>query len=179
MLRQGLILTSIAICTCTLLTSRGLAQDVGGVRAPEIHAKTLSGAAVDVPARTGSRSTVILIGFSKSSGDQVRHWGERLALDEPDAAKSAYYEVAELEEVPRLLRGLVARQIQGAVSPRGQAHFVTLFDHAADWKKVAGFNRAEDAYVLVIDPSGTVRWRTSGEVSDSKFAALKRSLSQR
>ena len=35
------------------------------------------------------------------------------------------------------------------------------------------YANADDAYVLVVDGDGRVRWQTSGKVSDAGFAALK------
>ena len=74
--------------------------------------------------------------------------------------------------------GWVTKKIRETVSARGQAHFLPVLDHEADWKRVAGFNAADDAYVLVVDGNGTVRWRTQGRLSDRTYAEMKRQVAK-
>ena len=84
-----------------------------------------------------------------------------------------YYEVAELESVPRLLRSWVFKKIKESVPERAYDHFLTLADHEAEWKAATGYAQADDAYVLLVDGHGAVRWKTHGAVSDARYAELK------
>jgi predicted transcriptional regulator len=54
-----------------------------------------------------------------------------------------------------------------------QAHFMPVFSGESEWKKVARFANADDAYVLVVDGEGKVRWQTSGKVTEAGLIALK------
>jgi predicted transcriptional regulator len=48
-----------------------------------------------------------------------------------------------------------------------------MFSGEAEWRKVAHYANADDAYVLVVDGEGRVRWQTSGKVTDAGFETLK------
>jgi hypothetical protein len=48
-----------------------------------------------------------------------------------------------------------------------------MFSDEVAWRKIARYANADDAYVLVVDGDGRVRWQTSGKASDARFAALK------
>ena len=143
---------------------------------PAVHAQLLTGEAVNLPADVHGRPTIIVIGFSQGSREQVAAWGRRLAPDYRDAQDVAYYEVAELESVPRLLRGYVMKKIRETVPERAQPHFLTVTEHEAEWKATAGFSAKDDAYLLLIDPSGQVRYTTHGATSDAAYAELKQRL---
>ncbi len=143
---------------------------------PQVHAQLLTGEAVTLPADLHGRPTVLVLGFSQGSREQVAAWGRRLAPDYRDAQDVAYYEMAELESVPRLLRGYVLKKIRETVPARAQPHFLTFTEHEAEWKAAAGFDARDDAYVLLLDPAGQVRYRTHGATSDAAYAELKQRL---
>ena len=143
---------------------------------PEVHAELLTGTPVNLPADLRGRSTVIVIGFSQGSREQVAAWARRLAPDYRDAPDVAYYEVAELESVPRILRGYVLKKIKETVPERAQPHFLTVTDHESEWKSASSFAAKDEAYVLLLDSSGQVLFTTHGETSDAAYGDLKRRL---
>jgi hypothetical protein len=143
---------------------------------PELHAELLTGTQVNLPADLHGRPTVLVIGFSQGSREEVAAWGKRLTPDYRDVPDVAFYEAAELESVPRLLRPYVVKKIKETVPGPAQAHFLALLDHEAEWKATAHFRAKDEAYVLLIDPSGQVLYTTHGPTSDAAYADLKRRL---
>ena len=88
----------------------------------------------------------------------------------------AYYELPMMGSVPRLLRGLVLRSISANVPERAKRRFLPVYDHEAEWRAAAGFGRSDVAYVLVVDGSGVVRYRTEGDASAEAYAAVKKKV---
>jgi hypothetical protein len=159
----------------------GLALAVGaakgqsaGPRIPALHGAVLTGETVDLPDALRGKVGVLVIGFSQSSRDQVTAWGKRLSLDYRDSGSVLYYEMPVLASVPKLIRGWVLGKIKGSVPPRAQSRFLPVVDHEGDWKAAAGFGAADDAYILVVDGNGVVRWKTEGGASDATYAEVKR-----
>src|SRR6476659_2620592 len=72
---------------------------------PPLEGETLSGRKVSLPAATGGRPALLIIGFSKASQSQTKAWSQRAN------GRLPCWSVAVLEDVPRLLRGMVARGI--------------------------------------------------------------------
>ena len=124
----------------------------------------------------GQRAAVLVVGYSRESRDEATAWGTRLAKDFGGSPDVAYYELAMLEDVPKFLRGLVLRSISRSVSERGKAHLVPLTSDQARWKAVSHFGNANDAYVLVVDSAGVVRWQASGEPTEERYQAMRRAL---
>lgn len=151
------------------------------VKLPEVRATLLSGATMNLPGDVRGKPTVIVIGFSRGSQDQVAAWGRRLTPDYHGASDVAFFEAAELESVPGILRGWVTKKIRETVPERAHGHFFTVSDREAEWKSAAHYvakddGAKDDAYVMLVDPAGQVRYTVHGATSDAAYAELKRRL---
>ena len=144
---------------------------------PAIDGNTLAGEHVRLPADlAGGRSCILVVGFSKQARDAAKDWGKRLAVDFFDSRQVAYYEAPVLAGVPRLMRGMVLHSIASEVSDRGKHHFLPITGDEAGWRKLAGVTDPDAIYLLVIDSTGEVRWRTSGPLTEAAYAALRQHL---
>ena len=141
---------------------------------PAVHGTALSGERVELPAAFEGKVGVLVVGFSQASRGQVTAWGKRLAGDYRESTRVVYYEMPVLESVPRLLRSWVLKKIRDQVPEREQARFLPLLDHESDWKKVAGYGKADEAYVLIVDAGGAVRGKVEGTASDAAYAEVRR-----
>ena len=81
-----------------------------------------------------------------------------------------------LESAPRLLRGMIVREMRSSVPEAERSHFLTLTEGEAAWRAVAHYGKPDDAYVLLVDGSGVVRWQMEGDATDTAYAALKLGL---
>jgi hypothetical protein len=80
-------------------------------RIPTTHGTSFAGNPVTLPDDLRGRVGVLVIGFSKSSGDVCKGWGQRLAATYRDSHDVAYYQMPVLEAVPKLVRGMVVKGI--------------------------------------------------------------------
>jgi hypothetical protein len=157
-------------CLALLIAAFAEAQNA---RIPTTHGTTFAGNQVTLPDDLHGRVGVLVIGFSKNSGDVCKGWGQRLAGSYGDSRDVMYYQMPVLEGVPKLIRGMVVKGIKSGVPETEQPHFLPTFSDETEWRKVARYANADDAYVLVVDGEGRVRWQTSGKVSDAGVGALK------
>ncbi|ADW70101.1 hypothetical protein [Granulicella tundricola] len=151
---------------CLLLAATFQAQTT----IPQLHATTFAGDPVTLP----GPPAILILGFSQASRTQASDWGHRLAADPHRPPTVAYYELPVLESVPRLIRSWVLKRIRQSVSPNGQHHFAPILDHEQDWKRATAFDNPDSAYILVVDPSGTVRWHTAQPLTDQTYAEALR-----
>ncbi len=142
-------------------------------RVPAVRGTLLNGTAVELPGALRGKVGVLVIGFSQGSREQVSGWGKRLSAEYAGVAGVGWFEVAELESVPRLLRGWVTKKVKESVSAKGQETFVVVTEQEKAWKEAVGFGGADDAYVLVLDGAGVVRARVEGALSDAGLAEVK------
>ena len=156
------------------LLSGGLAAAQSqSAQVPVTHGTTFAGTQVTLPNDLHGRTGVLVLGFSKSSGDVSKGWGERLSATYRGSQEVMYFQMPVLESVPKLVRGMVVKSIKSGVPESEQSHFMPMFSDEPAWKKIVRYANADDAYVLVVDGDGRVRWQTSGKVSDAGFVMLK------
>lgn len=168
--RAGLVLNLAFLVmgsTCTFAQS---------VRIPQTHGTSFSGNQLTLPDDVRGRVGALVLGFSKSSGDVCKGWGQRLAESYRDSREVTYYQMPVLESVPKLIRRMVVKSIKSGVPEAERAHFLPVFSGEATWQKIAHYRNPDDAYILVIDGNGEVVWQTSGKVTDAGFAALKQQI---
>jgi hypothetical protein len=57
-------------------------------------------------------------------------------------------------------------------------HFVPIYDHEEDWKKLVNFSGADDAYILVTGPDGHVLWHSHGPLTDAAYTELQSNITR-
>jgi hypothetical protein len=162
---------NLAVTTLTFVLGLLLPSPTASI--PPVQGTTFAGEQVALPGSLHGRAALLIVGFTEASRQQASDWGHKLAADPQRPPQLAYYEMPVLESVPRLLRGFVLKRIKESVSAKGQAHFLPVLDHEADWKQAAGFSSPDNAYLLLIDDTGTIRWRTQGPYQDQTYAEIK------
>ena len=158
------------------LASSGGAQSVDsllrvGDAFPQLGGTAISGRRIDVP--VPGRRTVVIMGFSRAGGDDSRRWDESIAAD---SSRADVVVVAELQSVPRLLRGTVTLMIKRGVPAGLRDRMLLLSRDEAAWKRRLGVTSDEHAYVTLIDTSGRVRWMSRGASDSASVQALRAEL---
>ena len=139
-------------------------------QAPHFEGETLAGKHVTMPAAAQGHPALLIMGFSQASGKQTADWAKKTK------ALCETWSMAVLEDVPRLVRPLVSRGIRGGIPKSEYDHFLLVFKNEADLKTAVSFDRADDAYLLLLAPDGSVKWRTHGLVTDEALAELRKQL---
>jgi hypothetical protein len=154
-----------------LLCTLALAVLVRGQQPlPPIEGETLSGRKISLPAALEGKPAVLIIGFTRGSQTQTKAWSQRLRDQFPA------WSLAVLEDVPGLVRGIVARSIRKATPKEQHGHFVLIYRGENELKRAAGFARPDDAYILVIDASGAVHWSFRGPVTESAVEQVRQQI---
>lgn len=94
-------------------------------RAVRFEGETTDGRRVTLPDDERGRPLVVIVGFTRNSGDAVRRWSDALQADA--GTRTAVYGVALIDGVPGFIRGFVRKAIDKNVGPphAGKAGFVT------------------------------------------------------
>ena len=163
----------IAALPC--LAVAGWAQE-SAAHIPVAHGTSLAGTAVALPDAIKGKTAVLLVGFSHASQGQVTNWGRLIATDFGRAPAFAYYELPILGGAPKILRGMIIKSMGKAVPESEKPHFIPLTEDDKPWRAVAHYNKSDDAYVLIVDGEGLVRWQTEGDATDAAYAVVKKKL---
>ena len=153
-----------------LLLCPGLSFAAEEAATPSLRATTLSG--VEVAAPDPKKAAVLVVGFGRAAGQQVRPW--RLRIDGMESGPSVA-SVLIIDETPRLVRGTMIRMMRGQVEEERQDTIYLVTEDGEGWRNLAQFDEtdgADDAYVLRFDGKGQVCFRHAGAVTDAAATAL-------
>ncbi|HEY0758291.1 MAG TPA: hypothetical protein VGD59_03445 [Acidisarcina sp.] len=160
-----------------VIASLLLASFVAGAqKIPETNASTLAGNVVHLPLDLRGKIGVLVLGFSKKSSEQCHSWDEGISRDFGSNAHTAYYQMPVLEDVPGLIRSMVIHSMRSDIPAATQVRFVPLLRNELEWKSVAEFGPGDDAYVLIVNDAGEVKWRGHGPLTPASYATFKSTL---
>ncbi|MGH7615602.1 MAG: hypothetical protein ACREPM_00060 [Gemmatimonadaceae bacterium] len=143
-----------------------------GDRLPDIVGRSLSGHDIAFPTVNAMRPTVVIISFSRDGGRDAQQWAERLGADSASSGVDVLV-VAELESVPRLLRGAVRYTIKRSVPPNLRAHMLILDRNEAAWRQRLAVTSTARAYAVVVSAVGDVQWMSTGPCDDAQLAQAR------
>jgi len=148
-----------------MAVAAGLAA--GAEQFPSVSGTTLTGAAVTLPDAGKGHPTVIIVGFTHGSQSQTDPWARKLdgVLD--------YYSIAVIEDAPRLVRGMILSGLKGSVPKERHTRVLTVTKGEKELKAAVGFERGDDAYIVLLNGDGAIQWRHHGAPDDGAVAELK------
>jgi ATP10 protein len=161
---RGIVLKSYLAFPVMLLVAACLSAQV----IPHTEAETLSGKTIVLPDAATGHPVVFIVGFSRAGGDSSGRWGKQLRQEFTTDSNVQIYSVAELQDAPKMVRGMIRHSMRGNIPQSEQDTFVVLSQDEDVWKKLADFSDPNDAYILLVDSAGRIRWRTHGKVPDQR-----------
>lgn len=144
---------------------------------PHTEAETLSGKKITLPDAAAGHPAIFVIGFSRAGGDSSRTWAKALHQEFATDSNVHLYSIAELQDAPALVRGMIRHGMRSGVPKTEQESFILLYKDEDTWKKLSEFSDANHAYVLLVDSASAVRWRTHSRSPDAQsISALRQAL---
>jgi ATP synthase subunit 10 len=144
---------------------------------PHTEAETLAGKKIVLPDAFAGRPAILVIGFSRSGGDSAGRWSKQLRQDLGADKSVRIFSVAELQDAPKLARGLIRHGMRGGIPQNEHDSFVLLYQDEDIWKKLAEFSDTNNAYILLVDSGGNISWRAQGKNPDAQtLGTLKKEL---
>ncbi len=134
---------------------------------PHIEAENVPGKKIVLPDDAKGHATVLVIGFTHASQNQTKAWAAELR------PSFEMYSLAVLEDVPRLVRGMAVGGIKGGVPQNQRDHFLLVFHGEKELKAAAGFEKPDDAYIVLLDRDGAINWSFHGPFSENARDELK------
>lgn len=143
---------------------------------PELPVQTLDGKGLSLPAAWPAQPVLLIAGFSRASRDPCRTWSERLRSEPP--ADLAVYQMAVIDDVPGLLRGLVTRGMRKGVPSALHERFLLVTEQGQAWRQLADYAQPDTAYLLLFDARHQLRWHSAGPMDEISYRALLDAVAQ-
>jgi len=169
-------LSAIGVACIAINAASVLAQAASPLRIgeafPPLAAEAVSGRAIEIPTSVAARPTAVIFGFSKQAGKDAQHWDELLAPDRATGGIDVVV-VAEIQSVPRLIRGAVALAIRRGVAANLRDRMILLDRDEKIWKARFAVTGTDQAYVALLDSAGKVSWLSDGQRADESISRLR------
>lgn len=169
---------SLLLVTALCITILSSASPLLSQSIPPVKAKALDDSEVVLPKPGSQQFLILVIGFSHKSGENCTPWDKRLSADYRADSHVTYYQLPVLAGAPSMIRPMILHGMRKDVPTTMHPHFVPIYDHEDDWKKLVNFSGADDAYILITSPEGHVLWHTHGLLSDSGYAELQTAVAK-
>lgn len=156
-----------------VLVSLGFAQ---AQIMPRVEGESFAGRKVILPDATKGHVAVLVFGFSKASKEPTKAWAEKILSEFGGQVGFELYQLPVLEDVPRLVRGMVISSIKKGVQQNLRDHFVPVLQGESELKKLVGYKEPDDAYLVVLDPAGQIVQQIHGLFSDRAYSRLQDKL---
>lgn len=140
---------------------------------PRIEGESFAGRKVVLPDAAKGKVTVLVFEFTKASKGPTSAWAERILAGFGNQPAFELYQLPVLEDVPRLIRGMVISSIKKGVKENLRDHFVTILQGESELEKLVGYKEPDDAYLVVLDPAGQIVQQLHGPLSDGAYAQLR------
>jgi len=140
---------------------------------PRIEGESFAGRKVVLPDAVSGKVAVLILGFSKGSKGPTSAWGEKIGSEFGSQPGFELYQLPVLEDVPRLIRGMVISGIKKGVKENLRDHFVPVLQGEASLKKLVGYKEADDAYIIILDRAGQIAGQMHGGFSQGAYAQFE------
>lgn len=140
---------------------------------PRLQEDNLAGQQVVLPDAAAGKVAVLVLGFSHASSTPTGVWMKRAAEEFGKNPNVVLYQLAVIEEAPRLVRGMIISGMKKGVPQDQRATFVPVVHQENALKELVGYKDGADAYLVVLDRTGKAVFQTHGAAPDASYAQLR------
>jgi hypothetical protein len=165
----------IVMSTATLRA--GSAQDSlrVGDRLPLLKGQFLSGRDAELPRASSGKVALVAMGFTYKSRLPVEAWGGWCRATLGSRTEVTFFEVPMIGGLATLGRWFIDRGMRSGTPAELHDRVITVYKGTGDWKKRLAYSaeRADDAYLIVLDKDGIVQWLHDGGFDQARAAGLR------
>ena len=142
---------------------------------PTLEGQFLTGRPAVLPQASSGKVTLIAMGFTYASRVPVEAWGDWYRTAIGSRTDITFFEVPMIGSLAKLGRWFIDRGMRSGTPAALHDHVITVYRDTGDWKRWLSYARdhADDAYLIVLDRKGVVRWLRHGVFDTSRSEELK------
>jgi hypothetical protein len=146
-----------------------------GDRLPELKGQTLTGRTAALPQASAGNVTLVAMGFTYSSRYAVEAWADWYRTTIDPRTDVAFFEVPMIGGVATLGRWFINKGMRNGTPVELHDQVITVYGGTGDWKKRLSYSpdHEDDAYLIVLDREGVVRWLHHGAFDEPRAAELQ------
>jgi hypothetical protein len=144
---------------------------------PQLSGRTLTGRTAVLPQSPG-KVTLVAVGFTYKSRFPVEAWAEWYRATIASRTDITLFEVPMIGGAATLGRWFIERGMRNGTPKELHDQVITVYGGTGDWKRRLSYSseHKDDAYLIVIDQEGVVRWLYHGAFDEPRGDELKELL---
>ena len=141
---------------------------------PVLTGQFLTGRDAVLPRASSGKVTLVAMGFTYKSRFAVEAWGGWYRTAFGPRTDVTFFEVPMIGGMAKMARPFIDRGMRKGTPADLHGHVITVYGGVGDWKKRLSYSPAheDDAYLIVLDGDGIVRWIHHGLFDRSKADEL-------
>jgi hypothetical protein len=149
-----------------------------GERLPVLKGQFLSGRDAELPQASSGKVALVAMGFTYKSRFPVEAWGTWYRATMGSRTDITFFEVPMIGGLATLGRWFIDRGMRSGTPAELHEHVVTVYGGTGDWKRRLSHSpeHEDDAYLIVLDRDGVVRWLHHGGFDQARADDLRRLL---
>jgi hypothetical protein len=167
----------VGVIVMTNATLQGAAQESlrVGDPLPELKGQTLTGRTAVLPQASSGKVTLVAMGFTYKSRFPVEAWAEWYRATVGSRTDVTFFEVPMIGGAATLGRWFINRGMRNGTPAELHDQVITVYGGTGDWKQRLSYSseHKDDAYLIVVDREGVVRWLYHGAFDQPRGDELK------
>ena len=145
---------------------------------PELKGQTLTGLTAVLPQAASGRVALVAIGFTYQSRFPVEAWADWYRMTIGPRTDVTFFEVPMIGGAATLGWWFINRGMRNGTPAELHDQVITVYGGTGDWKRRLFYSseHKDDAYLVVLDREGIVRWLYHGEFDQPRADDLQRLL---
>jgi hypothetical protein len=149
-----------------------------GDRLPVLTGQFLTGREAQLPQAASGRVALVALGFTYQSRYPVEAWGHWYRETMDQRTDVTLFEVPMIGGLATLGRWFIDRGMRNGTPVELHDQVITVYGGTGDWKRRLSYSPAheDDAYLIVLDRAGVIRWIHHGAFDQARADELQRLL---
>ena len=149
-----------------------------GDRFPTLTGQFLTGRDAVLPRASSGKIALVAMGFTYQSRFPVEAWGSWFRAAMGPTPDVTFFEVPMIGGFAALGRWFIDRGMRNGTPAELRDHVITVYRGTGVWKTRLSYSSAhkDDAYLIVLDREGIVRWLHHGPFDQSRADELRQLL---
>ena len=146
-----------------------------GDRLPPLEGQFLTGRDAELPRASSGQVALVAMGFTYKSRFPVEAWGSWYRATIGARSDITFFEVPMIGGLATLGRWFIDRGMRSGTPAELHDRVITVYKGTGDWKKRLDYNaeHEDDAYLIVVDRDGIVRWLHHGAFDQARTDGLR------
>jgi hypothetical protein len=142
---------------------------------PVLKGRLLTGREAVLPHAAAGKPALIAMGFTYKSRFPVEAWADWYRATIGPTTDVTFFEVPMIGGLATLGRWFIDSGMRKGTPPELQDHVLTVYGGTGEWKTRLGWSseREDEAYLIVVDTDGVVRWLYHGEFDRPRADELR------